>query len=163
MRLRLNIGLVLFLAAVTLACQGRSDLTNTYGSPEALVEAVLEGLANRDGAALEALVVTREEHRDLLWDQLPESRDVSFAFARDLNERNTRKGLNQALADFGGQRFELIDIEFTDDSEHYDGFSIHFVQRLVVRRVSDGREGTLDILDVMVERAGRWKLMDYDE
>jgi hypothetical protein len=88
---------------------------------------------------------------------------VSFAFARDLNERNTRKGLNQALADFGGQRFELIDIEFADDSEHYDGFSIHFVQRLVVRRVSDGREGTLDILDVMVERAGRWKLMNYDE
>jgi hypothetical protein len=71
--------------------------------------------------------------------------------------------LDNALAEFGGQRFELVAIEFTDESEHYDGFSIHFVRRLIARRASDDREGTLPILDVFVERNGRWKLMNYDE
>jgi hypothetical protein len=33
----------------------------------------------------------------------------------------------------------------------------------MVRRVSDGEEGVLPILDVVVEYGGRWKLLNYDE
>jgi hypothetical protein len=159
----MRLGAILLLATFSGACRDSSGLTNTHGSPEAVVEAVFEALASEDRASLEALMVTAEEHRELLWDQLPESRDLSFAVARELNERNSRKALDNAIAEFGGQRFELVAIEFTDESEHYDGFSIHFLRRLIARRASDDREGTLPILDVFVERNGRWKLMNYDE
>jgi hypothetical protein len=154
-------GLVTCLA---LAC-GRGDdaLSHSKGSPEELVEAVLAALEARDRAALEALLVTREEHRDLLWDELPERTYMSFEVARELNERNTRDGLTQALDRYGGQEFELIEIEFTDPPEVYETFTWHFGPRVRVRRVSDGREGELPILDVVLERNGRWKLMNFEE
>jgi len=163
MPLRMALHRMLAATALLAACQSHTGFEHGYGSPATLAEAVLNGIAERDRPALEALLVTRAEHEDLLWDQLPESRDVSFIFARDLNERNSRKGLERALATFGGQRFELVRIDLTDDAEQYDGFTVHYVDRLVVRRVSDGREGTLDILDVVVEYGGRWKLMNYEE
>jgi hypothetical protein len=154
-------GLVTCLA---LAC-GRGDdaLSHSKGSPEELVETVLAALETRDRAALEALLVTREEHRDLLWDELPERTYMSFEVARELNERNTRDGLTQALDRYGGQEFELIEIEFTDPPEVYETFTWHFGPRVRVRRVSDGREGELPILDVVLERNGRWKLMNFEE
>jgi hypothetical protein len=59
--------------------------------------------------------------------------------------------------------FKLLSIEFTKDTEVYDGFTLYRGAVLRVRRLSDGREGNLKILDVMVESHGRWKLMNYEE
>jgi hypothetical protein len=155
------LGLVICLA---LACGGGDDgLSYAKRSPEELAEAVLAGLEARDRAALEALLVTRDEHRELLWGELPERTYMSFEVARELNERNTREGLTRALDRYGGQAFELLDIEFTDEPEVYETFTLHFGPRLRVRRVSDGREGELPILDVILERNGHWKLMNFEE
>lgn len=170
MNVKLGIGSVGFWGVWVLAtclavgCGGGDDsLDHSKGSPEELAEAVLAGLGARDRAALEALLVTREEHRELLWDELPERTYMSFDVARELNERNTRKGLTRALDRYGGQAFELLGIEFTDPPEVYETFTWHFGPRLRVRRLSDGREGELPILDVVLERNGRWKLMNFEE
>jgi hypothetical protein len=156
-------GLASLVICLSLACGGDAGLDHSKGSPEELAEAVLAALETRDREALEALLVTREEHRQLLWDELPERTYMSFESARELNERNTREGLARALDRHGGQSYELIDIEFTDPPEVYETFTWHFGPRLRVRRVSDGREGELPILDVVLERNGRWKLMNFEE
>ena len=78
-------------------------MENAYPSAEALVEAALEAVAREDRAAMESLLVTRDEHRDLLWDALPESEHLSFEYARWLNEHNTGKAIQRALERFGGQ------------------------------------------------------------
>ena len=158
--------LVLLLALTPLGCDAiwnPSGLSNAYDSPEALAEAVLAAVEQNDRGALEALMVTADEHRELLWGQLPESNDLEFEFARAMNEHNSRKGMGAILAEYGGTAFQLVSIEFTEDPEVYEGFTLHFGPRLLVRRVSDGREGLLPILDVVLERQGRWKLMNYDE
>ncbi|MGD2135733.1 MAG: hypothetical protein PVF27_06215 [Gemmatimonadales bacterium] len=154
------------LEAALLACGGTGDasLRHAYDTPEALASAVLHAIALADRDSLAALMVTREEHREALWDQLPESDDLTFEFARDLNERNSRKGMSAIVSQFGGTRFELVSLDFdTTLAERYDDFTLHFVRRLVVRRARDGQVGTLPILDVVLERSGRWKLMNYDE
>jgi len=110
-----------------------------------------------------ALMVSSEEHQELLWEELPESNHLPFDYARDLNERNSGKAITQAISRFGGTNYELISIEFTGDTESYEGFTLHFGAVLRVRRASDGVEGTLPILDVVLEYGGRWKLMNYDE
>ena len=153
-------------AALLAGCQSaeaRSGLTNTRGSAEDVAQAVLDAVAAKDRPALEALMVSEAEHRDLLFDQLPESHTWPFPFVRDLNMRNSMKGLGRTLKRYGGMQFELLAIEFTKDTEVYDGFALHRGAVLRVKRLSDGREGTLRILDVMVERNGRWKLMNYEE
>lgn len=157
------IGALCLSTCLALACGGDDALSHSKGSAEELAQAVLDGLEARDRAALEELLVTREEHRELLWDELPERTYLSFEVARELNERNTRKGLARALDRFGGEAYELIDLEFTDPPEVYETFTWHFGPRLRVRRVSDGREGELPILDVVLERNGRWKLMNFEE
>jgi len=151
---------ILFLVAL-VGCE--PELGGSHDSPESLARAVLEALEARDRAAMEALWVTADEHRELLWDQLPESNDLPFDYARSLNERNTRKGIRNAIERFGGWSLELVSIEFTEPPERYDGFTLHFGTRLIVRRANDGEEGELPILDVVLERDGRWKLMNYDE
>jgi hypothetical protein len=108
-------------------------------------------------------MVTREEHETLLWDQLPSRKHFNFEYVRALNERNSAKALQNAIDEFGGGDFEFVSIEFTEPSEEYDGFNLHFGARMTVRRRSDGEEGALPILDVILEYGGRWKLMNYDE
>jgi hypothetical protein len=149
------------LAIFSAGC-GRG-LSNSYDSPEALARAVLDALESKDRVALEALWVTRAEHRELLWDQLPESKSLPFEYARRINEINSRKGIENAIHRYGGQRFELISIEFSRPAEKYDGFTVHFGTRLRVRRAKDGREGELPILDVVLEHHGRWKLMNFED
>jgi hypothetical protein len=130
---------------------------------EALCTAVLEALEREDRDALWALMVTREEHETLLWDQLPSRNYFSFEYVRDLNERNSRKALENALRRWGGADFEFVSLEFTEPAEEYEDFTLYLGAELTVRRISDGEEGILPILDVLVEYGGRWKLLNYYE
>lgn len=138
-------------------------LSHTYDSPEALGRAVLDALRRRDRGALESLRVTREEYLELFWPELPERDDTPFDFAWQLNDDHSRTGISQALGEFGGQDFELIELRFTEPPEVYETFTVHFGAELRVRRISDGKEGTLPILSVVAERGGRWKLLNFRE
>lgn len=156
------------LLTVSAAC-GRAGassapvMENAHPSAEALVETALEAVAREDRAAMESLLVSRDEHRDLLWDALPESEHLTFEYARWLTEHNTGKAIQRALERFGGQEFRLQRIEYTKETEIYPGFTLHRGAKLIVERVSDGAEGELVLVDVLVERPEGWKLLDYEE
>lgn len=161
---------VLVLAAVAGCREGRAagpvdaaGLTHAYPNREALARAVIRGLEADSRDSLEALLVTREEHRDLLWPELPERTYFPFERARALNMRNTREGMQRATGRYGGRDFELVRIETGRDTEVYEGFTLHRRVRLVARDVTTGREAALGILDVLLERDGHWKLMNYEE
>jgi hypothetical protein len=156
------VALLFGLIISSISCES-SPLSNSFSSAEALAEAVLDALDQEDRDAMLALMVTREEHLDVLWEQLPERNHLSFDYVRLLNERNSNKGIREAISRFGGTKFELLSIEFTKPSEVYEGYTLHLGTVLTVRRVSDGLEGELPILDVVLEYGGRWKLMNYEE
>lgn len=158
-------GLVTVSAVALLAATGcgQAEMGNAYSSAEALVEAALAAVAAEDRGAMESLLVTRDEHRDLLWPALPESEQMTFEYARWLNEHNTGKAIRRALERFGGREFRLQRIEYTKDTESYPEFTLHRGATLVVERVSDGAEGELTLVDVLVERPEGWKLLDYEE
>lgn len=139
------------------------EMEGAHPSAEALVEAALEAVARSDRAAMESLLVTRDEHHDLLWTALPESEHLSFEYARWLNEHNTGKAIDRALERFGGEEFRLRRIEYTKGTETYPGFRLHRGAKLVVERMSDGAKGELTLVDVLVERPEGWKLLDYEE
>lgn len=138
-------------------------MENAFPSAEALVEAALEAVADEDREAMKSLLVTRDEHLDLLWPSLPESEQMTFEYARWLNEHNTGKAIARALERFGGREFRLRRIEYTKDTETYPGFTLHRGATLMVERMSDGAEGELTLVDVLVERPEGWKLLDYEE
>lgn len=140
-----------------------SPLSSARRSERALAEAVLRALEHRDRPGLEALLVTRGEHRDLLWPELPERAYFSFERARELNERNTRKAVQRAFERYGGRSFELVSLEYTKEREAYENFTLHRGARLRARDQATGQVATLEVLDVLVEMEGGWKLLNVEE
>ena len=143
--------------------QARSGLAGAFPSPEAATQAALDALGAGDREAMEALLLTREEHQNLIWDQLPEREYFSFDYVRFLNEKNSGKALSQALGRYRGSELEVLSLSFEKESETYSDFVLHRGAKLTVRRPSDGREGELRLVDVFVERNGGWKIMNYVE
>lgn len=138
-------------------------LAHAKESPEAVARAVLEAIEHENERKLESLLVSREEHHALLWPHLPERNTLSFGYVRKLNRHNTEEGIDAALRKWGGAELELVRVEFRREPEHYENFTLHRGARVWVRRSSDGEEGYVDTLDVLVEWNGRWKPMNYAE
>jgi hypothetical protein len=128
-----------------------------------VIQAALDALGDGDRAAMEALLLTREEHRTLVWESLPEKSYFSFDYVRLLNEKNTEKAITRALERYGGQDLELVDVAYGKESETYGDVTLHRGAKIRVRRASDGKEGEIDLVDVLFERNGGWKLMNYVE
>lgn len=160
---------VLAVGTAALAGAGCADVARARAmahareSPEAVARAVLDAIERRDEAKLRRLLVSGEEHRNLLWPHLPERETLPFDYVRQLNMHNTTEGIEEALRTYGGAEFELLRVEFRREPEHYDDFTLHKGARVWVRRASDGEEGYIEILDVLVEWNGRWKPFNYAE
>ena len=164
------IAAMLIAVAVTgPAAAGCADVARARGmarakeSPAAVARAVLDAIERRSERGLRKLLVTRDEHRDLLWPHLPERGTLPFGYVRKLNRHNTTEGIDAALRTYGGAELELIRVEFQREPEHYDDFTLHKGARVWVRRASDGEKGYIEILDVLVEWNGRWKPFNYRE
>lgn len=143
--------------------EARSGLANALSGPRAVIRAALEAVEREDEQALLDLLLTREEHRTLVWDSLPEKSYFSFDYVRLLNEKNSRKAITRALERYGGHGLELIDVEYEKDTETYGDVTLHRGAKIRVRRASDGEEGEIALVDVLFERNGGWKLMNYVE
>ena len=128
-----------------------SPLQNARRSPEALAEAALAALAERDEEALSALMITREEYETLLWPSMPDRDHMPFAFVWSVTGPRSRKARREALDRFGGLPMELVRVEFEGDVERYETFALHRDGRMTVRRLDTGEEGSLPLMDVLVE------------
>jgi hypothetical protein len=149
------------LAAV-VACSRVPPLTNSHPSAASLASAVLDGLARRDRAVLEGLALSETEFRDHVWPQLPAARperNLPFSFVwGDLRQKSTLT-LGNVLAREGGRRYELIDVQFTGETD-YRTYRVHREATLRVRD-SQGVETDLRVCGSMIEKDGAWKVFSY--
>ena len=157
------IGLVCVGVAGCADLSARTSLVNASTDEEALTEAVLGALSDRDEAALRGFLVTREEYETLLWPKLPDGEYTPFDFIWQLTANNNRKGLRQVATEYGGMHLDLVSVTFTEEPEVYDSFTLHLGAEVVVRNRETGEEGILPSFDVFVEYGGGWKLMNFDE
>ncbi len=157
---------LLLLVSALAACSDlaeASPLANAYKSPEALADAALAALAERDDVALRELMITREEYETLLWPSMPDREHMPFDFVWSVTGPRSRKARGEALDRFGGLPMELVSIELGDEVERYDDFALHKGATMKVRRGDTGEEGRLPMIDVLVELGGGWKFMNYVE
>ena len=166
----LGVVLVLVMSVWGAACVGearaQSPLANTFRSPEALVEAVLEALEAKDEEALRSFLITRQEYEAVLWPEMPDGQHTPFDFFWGMAFKGQKKGLSQLLTTYGGLDLELVSITLPTDEndlERYDSFTYHKRVEVVVRRRDTGDEGELPSFDVFLEHDGVWKLANYDE
>jgi hypothetical protein len=163
---RRSIGVALILLSIAhLSCGNRPTLlTGGGGSAEELVQLALDRLAANDTDALDALTITRFEHDSLLIPEMPigkapkELTDLNMAYV--MMRRTNMKGLRRAIADYGGNQYDLVKVEFPKPIERYGPFTVY---RETVATVHDttGAEFVLPIFGSMVAAEGRFKLAAF--
>ena len=94
---------------------------------------------------------------------MPDRQYTPFDFVWSLKEANTRKGLRQLVERYGGAEFGLVSVDLVEPPEEYPSFRLYPGAEVTVRRLGNGNRGVLPSFDVLVEYAGGWKLLNYDE
>jgi hypothetical protein len=142
---------------------GRSTLQTAKDSPETLGAAVLAALENEDVAALEALALTEEEFRSVVWPELPAARPERNLSAEylwtDLHTKS-QAGIRNALATGGGQGLSLVRVQFMRGTTQYRNYLVHRDALLTVRDERD-QERTVRFFGSVLEQNGRFKVFSY--
>jgi len=167
---RLVAGCALALASVACASGSRAltgaddrgpALATTFASMEEMVEACLAALEAEDLQALEQMSISREEFRDVVWPGLEISRSESlpWEFVWSQHELRHRRGLERALALFGGRDLEYAGVEFEGVDEH-GTYRLH--RSSVVEIVGpDGATRRVRIFASVIEAEGRFKIYSF--
>lgn len=155
--------LVVVLAiAASAACSRVPPLAHTHPSAASLGSAVLDALARGDRATLEALALSETEFRDHVWPQLPAARperNLPFSYVwGDLRQKSAQT-LSRVMAREGGNRYELIDVQFAGETD-YRTYRVHRESTLHVRDAS-GAELDIRVCGSMLEQDGAWKVFSY--
>jgi hypothetical protein len=153
------------LAAASAGCgsQARTVLSETFGSADETVRAVLEGLAARDRDALLTLALDEHEFRRVVWPELPSSRpemNVPLDYAWRRLRQNSHTQLAFTLAEHGGRYYSLVGVRFRGGTTRYATFAVHRDTELEVLDPS-GAAQTLRLFGSLLERNGRWKVFSY--
>jgi hypothetical protein len=154
---------IAFAASLTLACAPPRQLTNTLESDEALARAVLDAIGDRDADRLAALALTKHEFEEIVWPTLPVSRPevgMPMDYLWQDTATKSRSYLAQTLADYGGQRFTLVRVEFRGETTAHDGYGVSRKTHLVVKDEA-GHERTLRLFGSIIRQAGRSKVYSY--
>lgn len=157
-------GLLLGLALVFSAACGRPHLlTATLDSDDAVARAVLAAVERHDREALLGMALTVDEFEHLVWPTLPVSRpEVGMPMAYVWNDTATKSRgfLAETLHTYGGQRFDLVGIEFRGETTYHDGYQVSRKAHLRVRD-ADGRERTIRVFGSIIRQNGRSKVYSY--
>jgi hypothetical protein len=155
-----------FLAMVAAAACGRMDaaarLSPAAPSREAAVRQVLDALAARDQAALEALALTEAEFRARIWPHLPAGRPevgMPIEYVWGDTAARSRGHLGRLVALHGGRRFTLVRV-MSGRATDYGSLTIHSGIRLMLR---EGERGVMEhrLFGSLVEADEGWKVYSY--
>ena len=163
---RLTRTAVLMILVVSSACSelaADSPLVEARRTPEALARAALDAVVAGDDHALASLMIRRDEYETLLWPSIPDRQHVPFAFVWSITGPRSRKARTAAIAEYRDLPLELVRVELGDEIEEYDEFVLHRDARMWVRRTDTGAEGTLPLMDVLVEMNGGWKFLNFHD
>ena len=155
---------MVLLAILPVACASEPPpLEPTFDSDEALARVVLDLVEREDREALLHLSITKDEFEDIVWPTLPVSRpEVGMPLSYLWNDTFTksRSYLAETLSKFGGQRFELVRVEFRGDTTEHETYSVSRKTHLVVRDES-GEERTVRLFGSVIRQDGRSKVYSY--
>jgi hypothetical protein len=157
-----GVGVMIGLALATAGPE-RPALAHTFSSERALADRVLGALAARDIAALQALPLSEQEFRHIVWPELPASRPdmgMPSEYAWRTLAQNSLANLAQMLDSHGGHRYRLVDVVFDGETTRYASFTVRRKARLIVHD-QRGTERHLRLFGAVVERNGRFKLFSY--
>jgi hypothetical protein len=153
------------------ACGGASapprtppaPLSHTFESPEALAQAVLAALADRNLDRLRTLPLSEQEFRDRVWPELPASRperNVPFEYAWGQMKQRSDGHLQTTFGRYAGRTLRLVRTGFSGETTPYATFTVRRRSEIVATDDS-GRDLVLKLYGSVLVEDGRYKLFSY--
>ena len=141
-----------------------TGLGKGFESPEALSNAALDALSEGNAEALHALRVTEREYLELLWPEIektiPKS-NLPGTFHWQMLDSKSAAGARDAIADYGRQELELLEVIPTRGRQDYGTFKLLRKVELRVRRQPDSVEGQIRVFGSVVELDGLYKILSF--
>lgn len=154
--------IVVLALALGAGCGAPVPLAHAAASPAALAHGVLDGLARRDRAGLEALAVSEQEFRERVWPALPAARperNLPRAYVWGDLRQKSAASLADLLRRHGGRRYALAGVRFGRVAD-YGRYRIHRDAALSVTDEA-GRALDVRVAGSMIEADGAWKVFSY--
>lgn len=160
------------MAAVvmTAACSAPAEptrsaapLSHTFESPEALAQAVLIRLAQKDLGGLRALPLSEAEFRDHVWPELPTSRperNVPFDYAWRQLKQQSDGHLETIFARYAGKPLTFVRTRYTGETTTYQSFAVIRESEIIAADDTD-RQLILRLYGSALVKDGRYKMFSY--
>jgi hypothetical protein len=155
---------------VTAACSTPAEptgsatpLANTFDSPEALAQGVLDALAKRDLQRLNSLALSESEFKAHVWPELDTSRperNVPFDYAWGQMKQRSEGSLAGTMGRYGGRALRFVQTRFTGETTNYQTFTV-MRESEVVAADETGRELILRLYGSAMVKDGRYKLYSF--
>jgi hypothetical protein len=162
--------LVFAAAVMTAACSAPAEptrsaesLSHTFESPEALAQAVLTRLAQKDLEGLRALPLSEAEFRDHVWPELPTSRperNVPFGYAWGQLKQQSDGHLENTFARYAGKPLKFVHTRYTGETTTYPSFAV-IRESEIVAADETGRQWILRLYGSALVKDGRYKVFSY--
>jgi hypothetical protein len=140
-----------------------APLEHASRSPVDLANAVLDAMAAGDRPALEALALSEREFGERVWPELPASRperNVPLDYVWGDLRQKSQGHLRQTLAQHGGHRYALVDVEFLGETTSYATFEVYRKTQLRVRD-DRGEERVVRLFGSILRSGSEYKIFSY--
>jgi hypothetical protein len=155
---------IVCLVTSLAACNGsKPQLNEAQPSARAVAQLVLDAIARRDETTLRALALDEAEFKVHVWPSLPAARperNLPFSYVWGDLRQKSEAGLSRTLGQYGGWRFELVDVRFSESPAQYAEFIVHGGTSLVVKNDA-GEQETIRVCGSLLEKDGAWKVFSY--
>ncbi|MDH4065993.1 MAG: hypothetical protein OEW19_16460 [Acidobacteriota bacterium] len=124
---------------------------------------MLDAVARKDAEALTRLALTKDEFETIVWPTLPVSRPevrMPMDYVWQDTFTKSRAYLGRTLADFGGERFSLVRIEFRGETTEHGTYSVSRKTHVIVKDDA-GRERNIRLFGSIIRQGGRSKVYSY--
>lgn len=139
-------------------------LENAQPSERALAEMVLLALKEKDASLLASLRVTEREYKEILFPEFPAAQpgsNLPVDFHWQHLDIRSRAGIEEALSQFGGEDYELLEVIPTQGIDEYKTFKVLKKVQLKVVRKKDGEVSQIRVFGSVVELDGQYKIIGF--
>jgi len=157
---RIAVCLTLLCAVLFAGCSKGEPtrLSNTFSSPEKLLQRALQAVAKEDFAGLEALCVSRYEHDSVIVPAMGKD-SVDMDMAWFFLHTNIEKGIGYVLEGYGGRSLKLEKVEFAGGHENYGSIILYREPQVTVTEPAKNNEFVMTCFGTIVEENGHFKLV----
>lgn len=141
----------------------KAPLAHTFGTPEALAQAVLDHLARRDIDGLRALALSEQEFKDHVWPELDTSRperNVPFEYAWGQLKQRSDGVLASTVSRYAGRPLTFVRTSYRGETTQYKSFAV-MRESEIVAADETGRELVLQLFGSAMVKDGRYKLFSF--